>query len=60
MQSLELYTQLLKELMKDKADSKAFNVIVKALYGGVTKMAHYIYVMNDSDQRSLIVETLGS
>lgn len=38
-----------KELMKDKTDSKAFNVIVKALYSSVTRMAHYIYVMNGSD-----------
>ena len=44
--------------MKDKTDSKAFNVIVKGLYGGVTRMAHYKYVMNDSDYGFLYL--LGS
>ena len=38
-----------KELMKDITDSNAFIVIVKTLYGGVTRMAHYIYVMNGLD-----------
>ena len=34
---------------EDKADFDAFNVIVKALYGSVTRMVHYIYVMYGSD-----------
>lgn len=42
--------------MEDRTDYKAFNVIVRTLYGGVTRMAHYIYVMYQESKGRLVVD----